>query len=149
MVKECRKINDASYHRVKRLKETINYIIKRYDKSFFITLTFKDNVLNSTSEETRKRYVTRYLKQYNCYVANVDYGEKNGREHYHAVVGLRGDVDKINEYWEKKYGFVCVEPINVKQENNDVKLAKYVAKLSNHAIKETNKRKAVMYSRSL
>lgn len=54
----------------------------------FLTLTFNDSFFDrGTSEDTRRKYIRRFLKE-QCqeYVANVDYGDKNGREHFHAIV---------------------------------------------------------------
>ena len=145
---EALKINQANYKRQKTLKERIEKIIKTSKNTYFITLTFTDNVLESTSEKTRRRYITRYLKQFDVYVANVDYGSKNDREHYHAVVGTSKDIKEINQYWTKKYGFVKNEKVRINRKDNGIKLAKYVSKLSNHAIKNTNKRNVIIYSRN-
>ena len=109
----------------------------------FITLTFKDNVLNNTTRETRRRYITRFLKAHSSeYVANIDFGEKNHREHYHAVIMC----DKLNnKLWT--YGAIDFERIKV---NNDApkRLAKYVCKLTNHAIKNTTQKNYCIYSKS-
>ena len=53
----------------------------------FVTLTFTDDCLASTSPETRRRYVARFCKAHSSgYVGNIDFGGKNNREHYHAVI---------------------------------------------------------------
>lgn len=59
----------------------------------FITLTFdpKKGIFD-TASDTRKQYVRKYLKnESSCYVANIDYGELNGQEHYHALV-----INRVN-----------------------------------------------------
>ena len=57
--------------------------------TWFCTLTFGPEILASTTAETRAIYVKRFLKAtFGAYVANLDYGGKNGREHYHAVAFL-------------------------------------------------------------
>lgn len=145
-LQEGRKINNASYHRTKRLKERIEWMLEK-DKGYFITLTFTDDTLNSTSAETRKVYVKRWLKE-NCfyYVANIDYGSENKREHYHAVVILKDKRMNFKEW--HKYGALLSETINTsRSKKTSLKLAKYVDKLTNHAIKETTKRQALIYSR--
>ena len=144
--KEAERINDASRHRTIRLKERIRSIIENYD-STFVTLTFNDHILETTTFETRKRYVTRYLKSYGVpYVANVDYGKEHEREHYHAVIGTQ----TLNYKDWHSNGAVKGKKI-VKKKNldsdGDLKLAKYITKLTNHAIKETCKRNALIYSR--
>lgn len=136
---EAKKINHASYKRAIRLKQRISQIIQK--DSLFLTFTFTDKVLSSTSSDTRKRYVRRFLSSFGVpYVANVDFGSKNGREHYHAIL----QMPKIN-LTEWKYG--ALNGKIVRNSTDDVKLAKYISKLTNHAIKETTKRQAIIYSR--
>ena len=153
--KEAEKINYAFYKRVKRLKEKINTMLLN-DKCLFLTLTFNNETLENTSAETRRQYVRKYLKEFNVpYIANIDFGsdeayiddygnERTGtkREHYHAVI----QCDKIDlEQWHK-YGAIKFEHIRARK-NDNVRLAKYVSKLTNHAIKETTKRASLIYSR--
>ena len=136
---EAKKINHASYKRANRLKQRISKIIQK--DSLFLTFTFKDEVLQSTNPDTRKRYVTRFLNAFNVpYVANIDFGSKHGREHYHAIL----QMPRIN-LTEWKYGGLNGK--SIRNTNDDVKLAKYISKLTNHAIKETTKRQAIIYSR--
>lgn len=111
----------------------------------FLTLTFNDDVLNSTSEETRRRYVSRFLKSLsNNYVANIDWGKQNGREHYHAVIS---GIDFNMSGWDN-YGFSDCRTIGRKDDEcTSSKISKYIYKLSNHATKETTRRKKIIYSR--
>lgn len=140
--KEAYRVNDASYHRTKRLKEKIKRMITS-GSCIFLTLTFTDKVLDSTSQETRKRYIKRALKTMSdTYIANIDYGSKKEREHYHAIV-LADRVD--HNTW--KYGNIDFERVRVEQEDSPVKIAKYITKLTNHAIKETVKQNRLIYSR--
>ena len=111
----------------------------------FLTLTFTNDVLNSTSEETRRRYVARFLKQISDdYVGNVDYGKINGREHYHAVVrGINIDMSA----WDK-YGFSHAQIVGKSDGSTQAaKMSKYIYKLSNHATKGTTNNKKIIYSR--
>ncbi len=161
---EAEKINLARYKRVSRLRKRINKILHNSDFVCFITLTFNDETLAKTSPETRRKYVQRYLTELKCdYVANIDFGAKNGREHYHAVVGGIANESKwmkygfFNRLWvkigderlrkvPKRYEALSAEEIEKRmQEDNEKRLAKYVAKLTNHAIKETTKRSVIMY----
>ena len=139
--KECERINRSYYYRVKRLKRNITAMLLK-GTCFFITLTFTDETLASTTAETRRRYVTRFLKsQSDTYCANIDFGSKNNREHYHAII-LSEKVDFTT--WDK-YGFSNGKKI--KNDCNDtVKLAKYISKLTNHAIKDTTKGSRAIYS---
>lgn len=84
--REAERINNAYYARVKRLKDRIRNMLSM-GTCYFLTLTFNDDTLNRTCEQTRRKYVTWFLKSFaNVYIANIDYGSVNGREHYHAVV---------------------------------------------------------------
>lgn len=145
-IEEAIKVNKATYNRNTRLKKTIERMIK-YNNCIFLTLTFRNDIFDNTSQETRRRYVTRFLNE-NClyYVANVDYGKINGREHYHAVViAKNNEVDGV--FYRSNYGSINFERINY-NEFTSIKLAKYVSKLTNHAIKDTCKQNRVIYSRS-
>lgn len=137
---EAMLINHSSYARVKRLKSRVTNLLNK-GTCIFATLTFTDDVLNSTSIDTRRQYVFRFLKSVSSdYVANIDFGKKNGREHYHAII-LANKID-CKLY---KYGAINVKKIH--KSSNPIKLAKYISKLTNHAIKETTKRSAIIYSR--
>lgn len=164
---EAEKINLARYKRVARLRKRINAILHNSEFVQFLTLTFSDDTLAKTSPETRRRYVQRFLTELKCdYVANVDFGAKNGREHYHAVIGGVCDEKEwtkygfINSLWvkigderlrkvPKRYETLSPDEIERRmQEDNEKRLAKYVAKLTNHAIKETTKRSVILYPKS-
>ena len=142
-IKEARRINNANYHRVTRLRDRITSYLSM-GKCIWLTLTFKPSVLDSTNKETRRKYVIRFLKsQSDYYIANIDFGKKKGREHYHAVV-VSDRIDTST--WRDEIGGTkCVVIKN--HLNSDVKLAKYVSKLTNHAIKKTTKQNNIIYSR--
>lgn len=154
-VEEARKIVKANFYRVKRLKKRITDMLSN-GHCIFCTFNFSDDVLKDTSAETRRQYVRRYLKQFNCaYIANIDFGsdkeyiDRKGqtrvatkREHYHALI----QIDKVPFMWS--YGFQCYEHVRVRSKT-DVKLSKYISKLTNHAIKETTKRSCIIYSRNV
>lgn len=142
-IKEARKINHASYKREERLKERIAMYLLQ-GRCVFATLTFRDDVFNSTTEETRRRYVARFLKeQSDCYIANIDYGKTTDREHYHAII--LSDHIKSGSW---PYGFDKYEKIRC-DNLAPIKVAKYISKLTNHAIKETTKRCCYIYSRNV
>lgn len=117
----------------------------------FGTLTFTNEVLDKTSPETRRKYVSRYLKSISSsYIANIDFGDKsknpqsNEREHYHCLIA----VESVPQSW--KYGF-CKFDIVPKEEVDCKRVSKYIAKLSNHALKveRTGKAKRLIYSRGV
>lgn len=142
LYEEARKINQASYKRRVRLAQRIGKMINN-QKCIFLTLTFTDSVLDRTSVETRRKYVTRFLKKISEeYVANIDYGELNEREHYHALVVC--DLVNHNDWF---YGAINFE--RIREASSEKALAKYICKLVNHAIKETTKRNYTIYSKSI
>ena len=127
-------LNRSCYKRRERIKNRIEKSILS-GKAIFLTLTFTDETLAKTNDETRRKYVRRYLKeQCSCYVANIDFGSENGREHYHALVEPIGDAIDYEPWHE--YG--CIKGEVVRSTKDDVvRTTKYVAKLTNHALKET------------
>lgn len=141
-IKEARKINYASYKRINRLRDRITTYLS-LGQCIFATLTFRDDVLQNTTEKQRRVMVSRYLK--GCaqkYVANIDYGNDDRyshREHYHALVV----TDFIDDVWD--YGFTWFERIH--RTNSETSIAKYISKLCNHAIKDSTKRACYIYSR--
>lgn len=131
-------------HRKKnqRARQKIESIIQS-GIALFLTLTFADDVLSSTTEKTRRTYVSRFLKE-NCieYIANIDFGAKNGREHYHAVVSVKNKLDYL------KWNFGALNGLKIRLNSKPIAIAKYINKLSNHATKSTTKNSRLIYSKS-
>lgn len=98
----------------------------------FITLTWNDAALKNNSFENRKKRI-RYVLNQTCddFIANIDFGDKNGREHYHAITLNCCDLELAA--LQKDFGFICVECVN----DNTSKLVEYLDKLRNHALKES------------
>lgn len=121
------------YAKLKRLRKRLQLMFDS-NTCLFLTLTFTNDYISSTSAKTRRDYITRYLRQFNTFaVANIDFGDINEREHYHAVL-LRDRVDFNG--WH--YGNLDVRVIN--NSTDDVKaVSSYVLKLSNHALKESTR----------
>lgn len=122
--------------KTRKARKYLAQMAQANSKLYFLTLTFNDEKLSNTSESTRHQYVFRFLDA-NCadYYANIDYGTKNHREHYHAVVALKNGVQpqKLRE-WEKN-GFIDIKL--VQGEKSSSKLGKYLTKLSCHSDKAT------------
>lgn len=135
------RLNESKKRKSNKVREKIESLVLT-GKAIFITLTFNNDTLSNTSVETRRRYVARYLKA-NCknYVANIDFGAKKGREHYHAVVD--SDIN-FNDWY--RLGAIQVERVRT-NESDLVRVSRYVAKLSNHALKVINAPRLI-YSRS-
>ena len=159
----CRNINKSRYDKAKRCKDRVEDSVS-CGNAYFITLTFTDEILSKTNEKTRRRYVSRAFKAIGYrYVANVDYGEENQREHYHGIIeplpfGYNSWTNGKRHYenvpdfeeWTEKYGFVTIEKIG-SSEKDLKKVSKYTAKLSAHALKKTtlrgDKTPRLIYSR--
>lgn len=136
---EARKAANADYRRNTRLKNRIRKMINA-GECVFLTMTFTDEVLKSTTQAQRRLYVTRYLKsQSSSYIANIDFGSVNDREHYHGIISGSADFSQ--------WIFGNCDGKRIIASSNPLVLAKYINKLCYHAIKETTKRNAVIYSR--
>ena len=140
-LKIANNLNHASYKRVARLKDRIKEAVES-GSAYFITITFNPTTLENTNEQTRRKYVSRWLKSLTpFYVANIDYGKKTEREHYHAVITSDTRPPKS---WN--YGFIDILKVNT-TETDTKRVSKYISKLTNHAIKHTTKSKRIIYSR--
>lgn len=139
---EALRLNDNAWAMRSRLRKRIEFLCQ--SDCLFLTLTFTDDVLASTSEKTRKDYIRKFLKDHSSgYVANIDYGGKNDREHYHAIVQT-GYIDS-HDY---PYGNLDFRRIRCSG-GYSYRLSKYINKLVNHAVKDTAKQNRVIYSRNL
>lgn len=136
------KINNARYHRAKRLKTKIDKLLSIGLRAVFLTFTFSDSHINDPDRLLRDR-VNRYLRKF-CvaYVANADYGEKRGRLHFHAVALINDDIPLSKWRWGN------LDCKLIKISSDPAVLGNYINKLYHHAIKETTKRSALMYSRN-
>lgn len=137
-LEQCEKIDRNKYMRTTRLRKRISTMINS-NNSYFITLTFTDETLANTSEDTRRQLVRRFLKaQCTEYVANIDYGKTTEREHYHAITNAN------IEGWS--YGFYNVKPIRPNLES-EKRIPVYITKLTHHALKQSAKGSNLIYSR--
>lgn len=106
-------------------------------KIVFVTLTFNDEFLASNSADSQRQAVRRYLSNQTIdYVANVDYGAKNGRRHYHAVCLISENIDL--KTWQENYGIINIETVkrSLKEQKQAYRIGKYITKLANHALKD-------------
>jgi hypothetical protein len=133
---------DSKRKKAKRIKKRNTTIIQHGD-AYFLTLTFTDHTLASTTEKTRRIYVSRYLKEISSYyVANIDYGKTTQREHYHAVINMPHSKIK----W--LYGHSLAKKIRDREIDN-TRTSKYMSKISNHALKDSGRFKRLIYSRKV
>lgn len=142
-------INSSYYKKLGRVKSKL---IKMEQMCFenpnlkmvFLTFTFDDYSLTHNNSDSLKQAVRRHLKQY-CikYVANVDYGARNGRKHFHAVALVEGKLD----FTKWNYGALNGRKVNL-NETAPKRMSKYITKLSLHAIKESTQFNRLIYSRA-
>lgn len=148
--------------RLHYLNKRIDFMLDNYDNLYFLTFTFNDNTLKKLNRDSRRQKISRWLSKYcNIYVANVDYGSKTEREHYHALVSLidknilidsgfkdnKGHIKydiKKEFYYNGKVGFT--DGIEI-YDKHYLKISHYINKLSNHAFKDTTKQNRIIYSK--
>lgn len=137
----------AQQRQRERLEKRIKNIISTCKDAYFLTFTFTDRTMESTTEQTRLRYIKNYLnEQASEYVLNCDYGVRNEREHYHAIIKPKHKIIILSKY---KYGYLKAEKLFMLQRYN-IKDADLLSKfLSDHATKETTKNSRIIYSRTL
>ena len=121
---------NSYYSKVSRIKKRI----KNYKSPFFITFTINDSNYG-LDLKTYIRKLKDCLSFADNYVANLDYGSKNGRLHFHAIVDAPISTKAIFDW---PYGFVdfkCCYSL----------MHKYLYKICNHALKKTAS--TLIYSR--
>lgn len=141
-------------NRKNRCSYRIRYMFdKNFENCYFMTFTFNDETLSKLNADSRRQYVRRYLSKYcSDYIANIDYGLKDNREHYHAI-GIIKDLSilmptekpKIFNLQYANKGFTSA--VKIRDCADYKKLTSYINKITNHAFKDTTSTR-VIYSRS-
>lgn len=139
------RLNQSKHMRKCRVKDRIANMVNT-NHAFFLTLTFTDKML-SVKAETRRKYIRRFLReQCKDYVANIDFGSINEREHYHAVVIPKSKIDFA------RYRDLFSASINCKRiyksATSEKLLSKYICKLTNHALKENGFYQRLIFARN-
>lgn len=136
----CERTYKASSNRQNRLNKRIKSMLKlNCPVKLFITFTLNNENISKDIKLLRK-HISNFFKKNNAvdYVANVDYGKKNGRLHFHAVAVFNSEIDL--KAWS--LGAINIEHIRIKDPNNlepadYLQLSRYINKLTNHALKKT------------
>lgn len=132
----------------------------------FATFTYSDEKAKEISPENLKRRARRVLDALaEDYALNIDYGTQNDRLHYHALIyvneaiamlyGMQPATElheeiknkKLIEFsnleeakiYEEKTGYLYFEIVDTDDEKSNEKIAKYLAKLTLHALKVKQK----------
>ena len=134
--------------RNRAFKKTLEYITNY--KAVFLTITFNDDAFKNLKDTMRIRKVREYLKK-ECalYIANVDYGKKGNREHFHALaIATTYTEQDLTHYKDKnelmkyknhinlkawKYGTINAERIIIKKGDEE----NTAERLTEHYFKET------------
>lgn len=143
-----------------RTKEKFKELITIYNNSkcdtknlVFGTLTLNDETL-SQEERTRTKKINKWLKSHFLIaIVNKDFGEKNGREHYHFLgitsQPLEVKYNKENKPIKSKKGYIIHELVKkdytlgfepdiciIDFDKSDInKTINYLLKLNNHSNK--------------
>ena len=157
-LKAFQQMQHAKKVKAKRMEQDILKALSKGYGYMFATLTFEEKYINEREPRTRRKYIKKYLEQFDGYIANIDYGSDNGTEHYHAIVFMKSEKldpletevhrDKKNKFqhyikqsqlplW--KYGYYSFEKeyksIKKLKNNSPRKLSNYIAKINNHSLK--------------
>lgn len=148
----CRAIYNNHKSRSARLRHKIEKW-NSIGSLYFLTLTFSPEAMERSSDDSRRQAVRRYLSDLGIlFCANVDYGDQNEREHYHAVICSPEDlpgswkkdkgqmflVSPFFESWAQSYGYYNLQRIRLDPETCDSRrISKYISKLTNHALKKS------------
>lgn len=134
-------LNASKRAKKKRIKKRLEEMINENEVIYWITITYTDKQLNKSSEKWRRKEITQILKKNKDYIANIDYGDTNEREHYHIIT-----TEKIK--WKK--GYIKTKIIRT-DEKSKRKLSNYMAKLTAHAVKDSTikgtKTPSILYKR--
>lgn len=143
------KESQANYIKKYRLFKRILSMLQNNNNCLFLTFTFNNKTLKNTNQETRKRYIKAYLNDMaKDYILNIDFGNENKREHYHAIATPKHQII-LYDIYNKKYGFVKGEPIGQLKRFTNINKSIYdiAERLTEHATKETTQNYKIIYSR--
>lgn len=144
IMRVAKNLNSSYYKKTRLIKNKISkmFQLASYDL-IFLTMTFTDDDLKRYNYETRREYISEFLnKNTDYYIANVDFGKEKEREHYHAIIVSKSKISRSSyqEYFKGNINFKYVKRHNnYFDETQSDKIAKYINKLTNHAIKDTTK----------
>jgi len=134
----------SRYEQIKTIRNRVDEIISN-DHAYFITISIAPDHYGK-SKEIYHRKLKEAMSVASRWIANEDWGDRNGRYHFHALACFKDQYDYSTHDHTMKilwaYGSIDFQPIYCK---NSEAIANYIAKLSNHCIKE--KTGLIFYSR--
>lgn len=133
-------LNKSYQRRDGRLKKRLENMLQN-EYTYFITFTIAPENYG-LNYDTYLRKIKEALGRASGWVVNSDYGDKNGRLHFHAVATFVSQLDytTLNDIY--KYGSINYMLI---YNSNEKAIREYLNKTFNHTIKQTAGR--IHYSR--
>ncbi len=123
------------YAKKSRYYKYIDFMLNNFKVCYFCTFTFNDDSLLLSKKYCRE-VLTKMLKSlHTCYLGNVDFGDLNGRMHYHVIIA-ENDIHINKESLKWSFGWYDIKVISNKDTN---RLGSYIMKLVNHATKESTR----------
>ena len=114
-----------------RIKKRTEQILTHY-YVYFMTYTFNETSLNTTTEKQHIKKINATLSQATLYMINNDYGGLTDRFHYHALASFEHEYDTtFMDTWQ--YGYTKIKRIITYDTKS---IYEYIMKLSNHATKK-------------
>lgn len=134
----------AVHQRRKRIRRYIKEMAAQ-GRLYLVSLTFGD-CYDTTTRVSRDKYAREWLNKHTAdYMACLDIGKKNGREHYHAIARFDYPLEEfkakrqtyvrpVDESHAWRHGFFTIKPIET-DENDLNKTLGYAFKASTYAFK--------------
>lgn len=137
----CDRFSNSRHKKLQRLRPRVEKLFKSSPFVYFITYTFSDEDLKLKSE-TRRKNVIHFFKSLHgvfLFILNIDFGEKNGREHYHCLLSSYNEIEY--KYFPNNIDFERVPNFIEDKE----RISRYILKVENHALKSSTKGKRLFY----
>lgn len=145
--KKLESILSSRYNKIGRIRSHFVWLYHNKKYIYFLTFTFSDDNI-SKCDRTRKDYIKKSLYSFDkdiCFILNIDYGKKNERLHYHAIVGTDLSFD-LKKHLENTYDdFTYCEPVRF-DDSSFKSIPKYLNKLTNHAVKDSTKHSRIIFN---
>lgn len=144
----------ARHEQKKKVLKQFIYYKERDYKIYFLTLTIKDEILNTTEERYLKRRAIEALENADDFSINIDFGDDTERMHWHGLYFSKNGLNVIEKekHKTKKEKYITVlktddKPLNDYAENTgnitiqEVKtgtekcVCNYLSKITQHSIK--------------
>lgn len=141
---------------ITRIKDKLNdlIILEKLKHCYFLVACFKSKTFKNTTEQTRKRYLLKYLSLTNGnYILIKQFNKDNTREHYNIIVNsdYKTLLDKVFFRFTDTIGTInktYIESKNKKMENILFYLNKLLGKSYKTIIKENKPINEVIYNKS-